>query len=774
MKATTTTTEKSGQARRTLLQTVNFLITFALGILTGIGKFSGGFYPLGAAWCAAVPGRLVLPAAAGCVIGALSAVPFGRISCYVVAILVAAGLRIAVEKLVPETARTVLSAACGVAGLLAGGVLSSLLARQGAAGWILIGCEAAVGGSCAALFHTAVSTLSRPRASGMPGEAQRVSLMVSLSLMLAVGVRFTVLGIAPARVLAVLIILCMARYAGAAGGVVAGAAMGAAMTLMGEPEGAWIAGGYALGGLLAGLFSRFGGFGTAVALVLGNGLFVLSASGSEAAIITLIEVAAASVLFLAFPKSAKERLSLLLTPRAEPAKLRGLRHALVRRLQFSARSLGDVSSVVDQVSEKLEDIDRRDLGQVFERCETTVCRSCALRLFCYSAAREDTRLSFQSAAAALRQGKETPEQVLPASFRNRCVKPSEVTECLKDGVREFVLYENAGRRAREIRGAVSDQLGAVSLLLMDLSEEFDRAQRYDREAELQVRDVLRGVGILAADVGCPVDSSGRMRVEIIARQIAGGVLSRSGLVTALSGTLHRDFDFPCVSRAGEDTLIRVSERAAYRLTTGIASRACRGHTLCGDASAAFSDGNGREILLLSDGMGNGARAAVDSAMVTGLMHRLLGAGFGYDCALTIVNSAMLFKSEDETLATVDLTSFDCYTGKCAFYKAGAPATLVVHGGKLARADCASFPAGILREVRFDRSECELSDGDLIVMISDGLTYDGDEWIGKELLRVPQDTPQQIADRLVQLAARNRNDGHGDDLTCVVAQVEKMP
>ena len=45
----------------------------------------------------------------------------------------------------------------------------------------------------------------------------------------------------------------------------------------------------------------------------------------------------------------------------------------------------------------------------------------------------------------------------------------------------------------------------------------------------------------------------------------------------------------------------------------------------------FYDGKGHFIMILSDGMGTGGRAAVDGAMASGLMARLLKAGFGYDC-----------------------------------------------------------------------------------------------------------------------------------------------
>ena len=59
-------------------------------------------------------------------------------------------------------------------------------------------------------------------------------------------------------------------------------------------------------------------------------------------------------------------------------------------------------------------------------------------------------------------------------------------------------------------------------------------------------------------------------------------------------------------------------------------------------------------MILSDGMGTGPRAALDSAMASGLMARLVKAGFGFQSALRLVNSSLLLKSRDESLATLDI------------------------------------------------------------------------------------------------------------------------
>lgn len=96
-------------------------------------------------------------------------------------------------------------------------------------------------------------------------------------------------------------------------------------------------------------------------------------------------------------------------------------------------------------------------------------------------------------------------------------------------------------------------------------------------------------------------------------------------------------------------------------------------------------------MIISDGMGNGGQAAhgrrnggrtngqTDQVWV---WLRLLAAG---------VNSAMLFKSTDESLATIDVASVDLFTGMAELLKARAAPTFVRRNGRTGKAECPLCP-----------------------------------------------------------------------------------
>ena len=133
---------------------------------------------------------------------------------------------------------------------------------------------------------------------------------------------------------------------------------------------------------------------------------------------------------------------------------------------------------------------------------------------------------------------------------------------------------------------------------------------------------------------------------------------------------------------------------------------------------------------------------------------------------------MLFKSPDESLATVDIASIDLYTGATELYKAGAAPTIIRRSGKTGKAESTSLPAGILREIGFDKASVKCKAGDIVVMMSDGATGCGTDWIRAEIEAWQDGSAQELAERLCECAKRRRNDNHEDDITVLTAILNK--
>ena len=212
-----------------------------------------------------------------------------------------------------------------------------------------------------------------------------------------------------------------------------------------------------------------------------------------------------------------------------------------------------------------------------------------------------------------------------------------------------------------------------------------------------------------------------------------------------------------------------TEKPNFKMSIGF-SQYCAEGKLCGDTIKTINDSRGHTILIISDGMGKGSRAALDGAMGAGLLSKLLCAGFGFDASLKVVNSALLVKSSEESLATLDCASIDLFTGKCEFYKAGAPKSYILKNDRLTKCELSSMPAGILRGIEFAKRTTVLCSGDELVMLSDGVTDSGDEWLDEFIECYDGANAQEKAQAILEQAVEHGDKNHLDDMSVIVARL----
>ena len=596
------------------------------------------------------------------------------------------------------------------------------------------------------------------------------SLFVLVGIMLIGFNGFAFDGISLGHILGIAVILTAAKYGGILSGCVCGTAVAFSMTLSGVSG--EIAVLYAFIGLISGVFSSLGKYAQ-VAVPL---IFSLAGALTTGDVIllaqTVIETALGSAIFLALPRKAGIYLGKLFSAYPKMAIPGGFKKSVTMRLDMAANALCDVSETVEQVSAELSKINAPDFGTVISAVEQDACSGCKLRLHCWESRRDDTVNALLEMTKSIKQGGRAPETGAPEEFKGRCLRISRVANSVYRRYSDYTSRIAAENRIDEVRSVVSDQFDGISAMLSEIAGDLENDSQFDNSTAEKAAAALKNLNINADECSCKTDRYGRISIEFKVKKNPGLVLNKLQIMKLVSIVCERDFDVPAVSETGGDIFITLSEHAAIRVDVGVGQKCASESAMCGDAYKYFFDGRGHFIMILSDGMGTGGRAAVDGAMASGLMSRLIKAGFGYDCSLRILNSSMLFKSTDESLATVDIASIDLYTGKVELYKAGAAPTLIRRSGRTGKAESTSLPAGILRGVSFDKATVKCKIGDIIVMMSDGAVCEGSEWIREEIENWDNGTAEELADRICEGAKRRRTDNHEDDITVMTAILKK--
>lgn len=596
------------------------------------------------------------------------------------------------------------------------------------------------------------------------------SILIVINILLLGFNNISVWGISFGRIAAVLLILLSSKYGGIISGAISGITVAFTLSLSGISGSIGVA--FAIMGLFCGVFLTLGKYAQVfIAVVLS---FIGAVSAGETILISVIvtETVLASMIFLLLPRCAGIKIGKIFSAYPKISAPSGFKKSLTMRLDLASNALKDVSQTVDQVASELSKINSPDFGNVISAIEQEACAGCKLRIHCWEKKREDTVNAVLEMTKAVKRGDVAPENSAPEEFKGRCLRVCGMGNATYKRYTDYVSKISAENRIDEVRSVVSDQFNGISSMLEDLARDFELQERFDNSAAENAGAALRNLNIYAEECSCRVDKYNRMTIELKIKKTPELVINKAQVMKAVSIVCERDFDIPTVNEMGGEIYVVFNEKAEIRVDFGVCQTNANDNTMCGDAYKSFTDRKGHFVMILSDGMGTGGRAAVDGAMASGLMTRLLKAGFGYNSSLKILNSSMLFKSTDESLATVDIASIDLYTGITELYKAGAAPTLVRRSGRSGKAESTSLPAGILREISFDKAAIKCKIGDIVVLLSDGAVSEGTDWIRAEIEAWQDGSAQDLAEHLCLCAKRRSDAKRQDDITVMCSILEK--
>ena len=740
----------------------------ACGVLVSRGAVLGTLAPFGASYAAAVPKSRLLPSLIGTALGYVILSPAD--SFRYVAVIVAIGCvrwlvgdlkAISHSRLFPPLAAFIPIFATGVA-LLFG----STSTMSEFAACIVEGTLAAV---AAYFISVSVRLAGDKRSLGAFTGQETACLVMSGCILLLALTALQFGGVSLGRICAVLIILVCARYGSVSGGCIAGVSTGVVFS-MADSSVNFIAGGYAFGGIMAGLFSYIGKLPTAVMFIACNTLMAFQSQDINIIIASLYEGVIAGIIFILLPSEIGNFVSQMFAVPYDKTGSDSMRKNVIMRLEYAAKALEGVSVSVDNVAGKMKELYSHNIDTVFKKTVDNVCGSCGLRSYCWERDRNLSSSDFDKLTSVLiKNGRLTAEDFIE-NYTKKCCKVQEVVNSVNKNYDSYMAYLSAERRVGEIRSVVAGQFSGLGEILSEMADEFENYTQFDVSASERVSTLMKLQGFTPAEVNCRTDRMNRMTVEIEVQDTDRSLIKKAQLVKEISKACGRYMDTPCISVVPNKCRIQMSERALYDVQIGSAQHISGRGRLCGDCFNYFTDGLGRIVAIISDGMGTGGRAAVDGSMAEGIMTRLIKAGLGFDCALQVVNSAVMVKSEDESLATLDIVCIDLFTGIAELMKAGAPATYVKKDGVVERIDFSSLPVGILADVKLAHKTVHLADTDWVLMVSDGAVSSGDRKIMDIMKNWTDGSAQEMAQVIIAETQNRSDDGYDDDITAIAMNI----
>lgn len=746
---------------------VNFIYLLC-GLLVSRGTLLGTLAPFGASYAAAVPKKYLFSSLVGTAFGYILLKPTDSFR-YIAVIVAIGALRWLMGDIEKVSKSRLFAPLAAFLPTLATGIALLFASTSTLSSFADCFIEAVLSGAAAYFISVSVQLADEKRGISAYTRQETASLvMTGCVLILAFG-SLTFENISLGRIIAITAVLLCARYGGVNGGAVCGVATGAVFSIASRAQG-FVCGGFAFGGLMAGMFAPVGKLGCAIAFLISNGIMSLAFGQNTQLAAVLIESLIGSVVFMILPKEVGNIISPVFSNEKNSSLGETLRKNIVMRLDFASKAIYNVRNDVNSVSDKLKDLYSPSFSVVCENVEKEVCNNCGLKTYCYEHRQGVTRDDFFRLEELLEAQGRISESDVEDAFVKNCCKKGEIARSMNLNYREYLSAIEAQRRVSDVRGVVAGQFSGVSGILSDLSDEFKNTMRCDLDSSERIISALSALGAIPVECICLVSDGGRMSVELELSSKGDNKLSKGTIMREVSKCCGRRFDLPTVTCEGDRIRAALCEMPVYDVEIGSDQHIANNGKLCGDCLDYFNDGFGKTYALVCDGMGTGGRAAVDGNMAVSVMGRLLRSGLSADSSLQIVNSALMVKSEDESLSTLDLTGVDLYTGKVTLKKAGAPATFVRKNGRVMVREMPSLPVGILNGVKFSSDTVNLSSGDMVVMVSDGVITGDEKWLEKLIRSWNEGSTQELARAVVDEAIKRRGDSPDDDITALAIRI----
>lgn len=579
--------------------------------------------------------------------------------------------------------------------------------------------------------------------------------------------------------------VCAAWIAGSGAGAAAGVALGSTSALLAGSS-FYSLPVYGFLGVMSGLFNDQGRPGVLGGVVLAAVLLAYQSAGLSQLLNLLKGTALLSFLILVTPSWRIKELARLVPGTAERQAQERIHQ---KRIQERVASrLHDFSRVFEELAGSFGQVsvaafsERPNASVLLNAIIERACGTCERAKNCWEGSFYGTYRDFLDLLTLAEVGGGASLLDVPPRLRLRCSSPHKVvtaTNYLLDVYRINNAWE---RRLAESREIVSGQLRGVAQMIKELATraQVDLRFRYDLEERLAM--ALAAEKIPVDHVTIAERGENRLVVEILRSRCPerhdctarlGAVLSR---ILGRPYTLH---SYRCgwSLATGGCTFVFWPSRE-YEIVTRVASLARAKGGVCGDNHAIIELSEGRVAILLSDGMGTGSRAALESSTAVSVLKHLLQAGFDCEFAVKTVNSILLLRSPEESFATVDLLVLNLYSGEAEFIKVGAVATYIKRGRQITTIDCRSLPIGILTSVEAEVTRRLLRPGDLVVMVTDGILESGlqqpheGDWVVGALERLESDDPQVVALELLEQAKARAAGNARDDMTVVVTRLDK--
>ncbi|MCX0379162.1 stage II sporulation protein E [Clostridium perfringens] len=537
---------------------------------------------------------------------------------------------------------------------------------------------------------------------------------------------------------------------------------------------------YGACGLVAGIFRESGKLFTALSF---NIIFVIVTLYSGVFNnISFIEALVGTGIFLLIPKKIYNKISLEINKDKKVGHFSEVRFAEIKdELTERLRDFTEVLSIMGKSLNNLVGNDKLAIknkgNALVENLSDRTCSDCDMRYMCWKRELHQTYNAFSD----LIRNYENNSGSFPHELEKKCIKKYALVKNLEDIMNIYMVNETLKSRLGEGRKILSNHINNMSVTISEIVDEFGNELHLCTDVEKSIKKSLLKYGINFGSLICYNDKNGRIKIKMQMENCMGSQACIKTVLPIISETIGKNMSIGSegcnINSKNNMCEIVIEEAPKYHINSHVAVATKEGEKFTGDSYSYGRTKDGNYITVISDGMGSGPEAGLESKVSVEIIEKFMEVGFDEKIAIDAVNAIMSIKfSEDEKFSTLDMNKIDLYTGNAKFMKVGAIESFIKRGNKVEVINSNTLPFGVLEEPDVDTVEKQVGNGDVIVSISDGILdvkNDGSfdtTWLIEFLKSTKYRQPKDLSIAILEKAKELSGGKAKDDMTVVVSKV----
>ncbi|AYF53816.1 stage II sporulation protein E [Clostridium botulinum C] len=606
-----------------------------------------------------------------------------------------------------------------------------------------------------------------------------ISISMLISLILAGTWGVEIFNVSIRNILALNFILMISYINGSNVGAASGIAIGSIIGISSENILIFMSV-YGLCGLIAGIFKESGKILTSAAYVIT--FLILKLYSNIDIEFKLVEIIISTTIFLIIPSKVYEKINLELDWEKKQDYLNKnyinrIKDMLFQRLYGFSNVLYNISGNLNTLADNDKLVMKNKSSALIENLADRVCGNCKMNSNCW---KKEIYVTY-NAFGELIQNHQEGNNKLPEEINRKCIKRTILLNNTKEIVNNYIINEMWRKRLSEGREIIAGQINNMASSLKEVMEEFNSDVKFNSDAEKRIRKIFENKTFKYNDIFCYEDKNNRLNVKLYLKSCGGAQLCSKKILPLISEAVGKNMcisDEGCVIDPKTSICTMTFEEATKFYVSSYVSRQCKnGEKQNGDSYSFGKVLDGSYMCIISDGMGSGPEASEESKVAVELIEKFTRFGISKATAINTVNSIMSLKfSESEKFSTLDLTSIDLYTGDTSFMKVGAVPSFIKSGKNVEVIVSNTLPIGVLDKVDLEVTNKRLKNGDIIVMLSDGvLDYDNNnvgkfDWVLDYLKNSNINSPKELVDGIISRAKELSGGRAKDDMTAIVCKV----